>query len=198
MLRKLRIRTSAENDTRPTPSKQAPEMSKHRGFTVQLLSKMTLQNAHSTRCVCPLPVLFAGILCLMLAACGPKEPRELAALAEAFREANQAETIEPMLALYALEGTTESTRNLLKTALLFELGLPVESIEFEPLSGAPEESIHYTHQGIEYGPTLTPGYRMHVRYGTEDNFESRFTIGRLDDGTWRILSSRPIETPGDE
>lgn len=159
---------------------------------------MALKHAQSSGWIFPLPTLFAGIFCLALVACGLREPHGLDELAEAFREANQAETIEPMLALYALEGTTESTRNLLKTALLFELGLPVESIEFEPLSGAPEESIHYTHQGIEYGPTLTPGYRMHVRYGTEDNFESRFTIGRLDDGTWRIVSSRPIETPGAE
>ncbi|NBB79065.1 MAG: hypothetical protein GVY36_06405 [Verrucomicrobia bacterium] len=97
-----------------------------------------------------------------------------------------------MLGLYALEGTTENTRNLLETTLQFELGMPIQSIEFEPLTGAPEESIHYTHQGIEYGPTLTPGYRMRVRYRTEDNFESRFTIGQLDDGTWRIVTSRPV------
>lgn len=161
-------------------------------------SKMTLNNAHSIRYVFSLRFLFTTIVYLKLAACGPQEPNGLDELAEAFRGANQAETIEPMLALYALEGTTESTRNLLKNALLFELGMPVESIDFEPLSGAPEESIHYAHQGMEYGPTLTPGYRMHVRYGTEDNFESRFTIGRLDDGTWRIVSSRPIKTPGAE
>jgi hypothetical protein len=120
------------------------------------------------------------------------EPSGLDALASAFRQANQADTIEPMLSLYALEGATESTRNLLKNTLLFELGMPVRSIEFEPLTGAPEESIRYTHQGIEYGPTLKPAYRMHVRYRTEDNFESRFTIGQTGDGVWRIVSSRPV------
>ncbi|TVP79612.1 MAG: hypothetical protein EA353_05835 [Puniceicoccaceae bacterium] len=113
-------------------------------------------------------------------------------LAAEFRAANQAESIEPMLALYALEGTTQNTRNMLKSAIYFELGMPIQKIEFEPLSGAPEEVIHYTHQGVEYGPTLTPGYRMRVRYRTEDGFESRFTIGQLDDGSWRIITSRPI------
>lgn len=136
--------------------------------------------------------LTLAIILFSLSACTPKADDGLAALAQNFRTANQADMIEPMLALYALEGTTENTRNLLKTTLQFELGMPIQSIEFEPLSGAPEESIRYTHQGIEYGPTLTPGYRMRVLYRTEDNFESRFTIGQLEDGSWRIVSSRPV------
>lgn len=142
-----------------------------------------------------LRTLALTIIPFLVLACTPKLDEGFEAFANSFNEANQADTIDPMLALYALEGTTESTRNLLKTTLQFELGLPIISIEFEPLSGAPEESIRYTHQGIDYGPTVTPGYRMHVRYRTEDNFESRFTIGQLDDGSWRIVSSRPITTP---
>lgn len=133
-----------------------------------------------------------AVILFSLTACAPEADDGLDAFADAFREANQADTIEPMLALYALEGTSENTRNLLRNTLRFELGMPLESINFEPLSGAPEEVINYTHQGVEFGPTLTPGYRMHVRYRTEDNFESRFTIGQLDDGSWRIVSSRPV------
>jgi hypothetical protein len=136
--------------------------------------------------------LISAIICLALTACGQQDPRGLVAFEHAFRKANQAATIGPMLDLYALEGTTENTRNLLKNALRFELGMPVQSIEFKPLSGAPEESIHYTHQGTEYGPTIAPAYRMHVRYRTEDSFSSRFTIGQHHDGSWRIVSSRPI------
>jgi hypothetical protein len=133
-----------------------------------------------------------AVILLSLTACNHEAEDGLNTFADAFRAANQADTIEPMLALYALDGTSENTRNLLKNTLRFELGMPLESIDFEPLSGAPEELINFTHQGIEYGPTLTPAYRMHVRYRTEDNFESRFTIGRLNDGSWRIVSSRPI------
>ena len=136
--------------------------------------------------------LSLAIILFTLTACAPKTPDGLDALERAFRTANQAETIKPMLELYALKGTTENTRNLLKTTLEFELGMPIQSVAFEPLSGAPEESIGYTHQGIEYGPTLTPGYRMRVSYRTDDNFESRFTIGQLADGSWRIVSSRPV------
>lgn len=100
-----------------------------------------------------------------------------------------------MLALYELGGTTEWTINLLRTALLYEHQLPIRSIRFEPLSGAPEETIYFTHQGIEYGPTLEPRLRMRVRYATEDGFESLFTIGQNPEGAWRIVSSRPVESP---
>jgi len=135
---------------------------------------------------------FLGILAL--AACQAQAPEEagLDAFAAAFREANRAPDIEPMLGLYELEGTTGPTRALLKNALLYELGLPIRSIEFEPLSGAPEEKIRYEHQGVRYGPTLEPLRRMRVRYATEDRFESLFTIGLNDEGAWRIVSSRPL------
>lgn len=129
-----------------------------------------------------------------LTACQPQSAEEAAleAFAEAFREANQAPDIEAMLALYELEGATDPTTAMLKNALIYELGLPIRNIEFEPLSGAPGEQIAYEHQGVRYGPTLEPSYRMRVRYATEDGFESRFTIGLNDKSAWRIVSSRPV------
>ena len=86
----------------------------------------------------------------------------LEAFADAFSEANQATGVEAMLAIYALEGTTENTKNLLKNAILYELGLPIQSINFEPLTGLPEESIEYTHQDVDYVATLEPSMRMRV------------------------------------
>lgn len=97
-----------------------------------------------------------------------------------------------MLALYELSGSTKQTVSLLKSALINELGLPIARIEFEPLSGRPEENIHYTHNGIEYGPTLEPQLRMRVSYATEDGFESLYSIGKNATGQWRIVSSRPL------
>jgi Tfp pilus assembly protein PilP len=136
--------------------------------------------------------IFVSCALLVLSACSTQESAELKAFADAFTEANQASEIEPMLAIYALEGTTENTKNLLKNALLYELGLPIQSIEFEPLTGSPEESIEYSHQGMDYVATLEPSLRMRVRYETEDRFESLFSIGQNDAGEWRIISSRPI------
>lgn len=136
--------------------------------------------------------IFVSCVLLVLSACSTQESAELEALAEAFTEANQATEVEPMLAIYALEGTTENTKNLLKNALLYELGLPIQSIEFEPLTGSPEESIAYSHQGLDYIATLKPSLRMRVRYKTEDRFESLFSIGQNSAGQWRIISSRPM------
>lgn len=132
---------------------------------------------------------------LALTACKPQSPEaaELEAFAAAFKQANQAADIQPMLTLYELEGSTEQTVNLLKNALHYELAMPIQSIEFEPLSGSPEETIQYEHQGIRYGATLVPRLRMRVRYDTEDAFESLFTIGQNDAGDWRIACSQPIE-----
>lgn len=129
---------------------------------------------------------------LVLSACSTQESAELEAFADAFTEASQATEVEPMLAIYALEGTTENTKKLLKNALLYELGLPIQSIEFEPLTGSPEESIEYSHQGLDYIATLKPSLRMRVRYETEDRFESLFSIGQNSAGQWRIISSRPM------
>ena len=129
---------------------------------------------------------------LVSSACSTQESAELEAFADAFTEANQATGVDPMLAIYALEGTTENTKNLLKNALLYELGLPIQSIEFEALTGSPEESIEYSHQGVDYIATLEPSLRMRVRYETEDRFESLFSIGKNGAGQWRIISSRPM------
>ncbi len=134
-------------------------------------------------------------LCLFSPACKPPAMRidpGLNALGVRFSEANQAETIEPMLALYNLEGSDQRTINLLKAALLNELGLPIKRIEFKPLSGAPEERIDYIHNGVHYGPSLEPLYRMQVTYDTEDGFTSLFSVGRTKKGEWRIISARPL------
>ena len=136
--------------------------------------------------------IFVSCALLVLSACSTQESAELEAFADAFTEASQATEVEPMLAIYALEGTTENTKNLLKNALLYELGLPIQSIEFEPLTGSPEESIAYSHQGLDYIATLKPSLRMRVRYKTEDRFESLFSIGQNSAGQWRIISSRPM------
>ena len=96
-----------------------------------------------------------------------------------------------MLAIYALEGTTENTKKLLKNAILYELGLPIQSISFEPLTGLPEESIKYTHKDVDYVATLEPSLRMRVRYATEDRFESLYSIAQNNAGEWRIVSTRP-------
>ncbi|MDQ8193582.1 hypothetical protein QEH59_04050 [Coraliomargarita sp. SDUM461004] len=126
--------------------------------------------------------------------CGPQQTsQELEGFAAAFRIANQAADIEPMLALYQLDGSTEQTISLLKNALSYELGMPIKRIEFEALHGSPEETIYYSYQGVHYGPTLTPQLRMRVRYDTDDHFESLFSIGRNQQGDWRIVSSQPLQ-----
>ena len=135
--------------------------------------------------------IFVSCTLLALSACSMQESAELEAFANAFSEANKATGIEAMLAIYALEGTTENTKNLLKNAILYELGLPIQSISFEPLSGLPEESIEYTHQDVDYVATLEPSMRMRVRYATEDRFESLYSIAQNNAGEWRIVSARP-------
>lgn len=135
--------------------------------------------------------IFVSCTLLALGACSMQESPELEAFADAFSEANQATGVGAMLAIYALEGTTENTKNLLKNAILYELGLPIQSISFEPLTGLPEESIKYTHQDVDYIATLEPSMRMRVRYATEDRFESLYSIAQNDAGEWRIVSTRP-------
>lgn len=109
-----------------------------------------------------------------------------------FRQANQASTIDPLLSLYALDGCDDRTLSMLKAALLYELGLPIKNITFEPLSGAPEEAINYKHNNVRYGPSLKPSQRMRVEYAVEDQFTSLFSIGQTTEGNWRIVSARPI------
>lgn len=144
-------------------------------------------------------ILRAGIalLLLVLAACAPDAPEEKGhtALSRDFRAANQSETIEPLLALYHLQGCDDTTRTLLKGALQYELGLPIKEISFEPLTGAPEETIHYTHNGVTYGPSLKPTYRMRVIYDVKDGFTSLFSIGQTKTGIWRIVSAKPLPEP---
>lgn len=135
--------------------------------------------------------IFVSYTLLAFSACNMQESPELKAFADAFSEANQATGVEAMLAIYALEGTTENTKNLLKNAILYELGLPIRSINFEPLTGLPEESIEYTHQDVDYVATLEPSMRMRVRYATEDRFESLYSIAQNNAGEWRIVSTRP-------
>ena len=135
------------------------------------------------------------IIQLHMAGCSPQErdTDDLEAFASAFRLANKGMNIEPMLALYALDGSTDETKVMLKKALLYEHGLPIHSINFEPLIGKLDEQISYTHGGIKYGPSIVPIYRMRVRYRTEDNFESLFTIGKNSQGMLRIVFSKPVE-----
>ena len=136
-----------------------------------------------------------GVLAL-LAACSPTSELEagLEELSARFKAANQADTIEPMLELYCLKGCDKVITSRLKGALNFELGVPIEQIEFEPLSGASEETIEFTHNGTAYGPSLPPRYRMRVVYAGKDQFTSLFTIGKSPSGTWRIICAKPIAT----
>jgi hypothetical protein len=129
----------------------------------------------------------------LLTACSPKSELELGldALSARFLAANQADTIEPMLALYCLNGCDTLITSRLKGALDFELGLPVERVEFEALSGAPEETIEFTHNGTAYGPSLEPRYRMRVIYAVEDHFTSLFTVGQNPTGEWQIICAKP-------
>lgn len=139
-----------------------------------------------------------AIIGFTLIACNrPENPldKDLQVFAEAFRKANKAEDTGPMLDLYHLDGVEKRTVLMLEQALGYELGLPVGSIDFEPLSGAPEESIDFTHDGVRYGPSLEPTLRMRVVYAVEDKFTSLFTLGRTKDGNWRIVSAKPRQEP---
>ena len=122
---------------------------------------------------------------------------QLNSLAERFKAANQADNIAPMLALYYLEGSDAASLTMLKSALTYEQGLPIARISFEPLSGASEESIDFTHNGIAYGPSLPPQHRMRVIYAVEDQLSSLFTIGKSPSGEWRIITAKPCTTTTD-
>ncbi|MEM1221369.1 MAG: hypothetical protein AAGH40_01290 [Verrucomicrobiota bacterium] len=137
------------------------------------------------------------LILAMLSACTPKEklPDGLNKFADLFRAANQAENIDPMLELYNLKKADKRTIRLLKATLSNELGLPIIEIVFSPLTGAPEETICFEHKGIAYGPSHTPEYRMAVYHDSEDGFTSRYTIGRIRSGEWKILCSKPLPEP---
>lgn len=140
-----------------------------------------------------LTILFFGITLLLFLAFRSTSGLEpgLKQLATDFRIANQAETIEPMLELYHLEGSDSLSRTLLKGALQSELGLPIQTIEFEPLSGAPEETIQFIHNGTPYGPTLKPQHRMRVTYKGKDRLNSLYTIGKTESGDWKFILAKP-------
>ena len=142
------------------------------------------------------PVLIASFLilvvCLVTLKCSQRIDTGLQKLATDFRAANQSSTIEPMLALYHLEGSNNLNITHLRGALQYELGLPIKKIEFEPLSGAPEETIEFTHNNIRYGPTLQPCYRMRVTYNGKDRFVSLYTIGKTKTGNWRFIAAKPV------
>jgi hypothetical protein len=102
----------------------------------------------------------------LLTACNQEPELEpgLGELSTRFKAANTADSIKPMLDLYCIEGCDTVITSRLKGALNFELGVPIERIEFEPLSGASEETIDFTHNNTSYGPSLEPRYRMKVSY----------------------------------
>ena len=140
--------------------------------------------------------LFAYALCglavyILIHNLSGNQGSELNSLADDFKAANQADNIDSMLELYCLDGIDRFSIKRLKGALKYELGLPIQKIEFEPLSGAPEETIEFTRNGVVYGPTLKPRYRMRVTYMDKDRFTSLFTIGKDSSGTWKIITAKP-------
>ena len=117
--------------------------------------------------------------------------KSLNAFSESFIAANESRDVEAMLELFALEDADQKTINLLRIAVEFEIGLPIESLVFESLSGAPEEIINYTHNGISYEPSLKPKYRMKVQYDVEGQLASKYTLGRNIENDWRIVTAVP-------
>ena len=117
--------------------------------------------------------------------------KSLSAFSESFMAANESRNVEAMLELFAFEEADQKTINLLRIAIEFEIGLPVESLVFESLSGAPEEIIDYTHNGISYRPSLKPKYRMKVQYDVEGQLASKYTLGRNIENDWRIVTAVP-------
>lgn len=117
--------------------------------------------------------------------------KSLSAFSESFIAANESRNVEAMLELFALDQADQRTINLLRIAIEFEIGLPIESLAFESLSGAPEEIIDYTHNGISYKPSLEPQYRMKVQYDVEGQLASKYTLGRNIENDWRIVTAVP-------
>ncbi len=122
------------------------------------------------------------ILCILLSACSDTfiYQKSLSQFSERFAKAN-----------YATGGLEETDLAILETALSFEIGLPIQSISFQELSGAPEESIAYEHEGIEYKASLAPKLRMLVEYADEGQLRSKFSIGRNPKKEWKIITAIP-------
>ena len=85
------------------------------------------------------------ILSFLLSACSDTfiYQKSLNKFSESFLKANLEENMDAMLGLYATNGLKKTDLAILKTALSFEIGLPIQTISFEELTGAPEESIAY-------------------------------------------------------
>ena len=139
------------------------------------------------------PVGLLVILSLSLIACSDTfvYQKSLNQFSERFVKANTEEDMDAMLELYATKELEETDFAILKTALSFEIGLPIQSISFEELTGAPEESIAFEHEGIEYGASLTPRLRMLVEYAVEGRLASKFSIGRNSKKEWKIITAIP-------
>ena len=134
------------------------------------------------------------VYCLLplLASCHRPDTK-LEEFAQKFREATASDNSEKMLDLYALEGVSGPSRQLLSVAIENELGLPIDSITFLPLQKTPEETIAYTYRGKDHTGTVVPEIRMRVDYATRDRFVSTFTLGKGPQSRWRIVMARPIE-----
>ena len=115
--------------------------------------------------------------------------KSLNLFAKDFEMANTSESLTKMLELYALEGMRSKDLSILKTALSFELGMPIKSIHFEKLNGTPEETINFDHNGLLYQSSIIPRYKMIVAYQTKELFTSRFTIGKDIDNQWKIVTA---------
>ena len=133
------------------------------------------------------------ILSFLLSACSDTiiYQKSLNEFSGSFLRANLEEDMDAMLGLYATDGLKKTDLAILKTALSFEIGLPIQTISFEELTGSPEESIAYEHEGIKYEASLTPRLRMNVIYAVEGQLTSKFNIGRTSKREWKIITAVP-------
>ena len=133
------------------------------------------------------------ILSFLLSACSDTfiYKKSLKKFSESFLKANLEEDMDAMLALYATNGLKKTDLVILRTALSYEIGLPIQTISFEKLTGSPEESIAYEHEGVEFTASLTPRLRMNVVYAIEGQLTSKFTIGRNSKKEWKIITAIP-------
>lgn len=136
------------------------------------------------------------LLCYLLglsAACSDLvlHQKSLKNFAKDFENANAAEDMEALLNLFDRARMDPKDLTVLKTALSFEIGLPIERIYFEALSGAPEETIAYERSGTAYQASTTPKYRMVVDYANQEGLRAKFTLGRDKNRDWKIVTAVP-------
>ena len=117
--------------------------------------------------------------------------KSLQDFAENFENANAREDMEALLELFDRNLMDPKDLTVLKTALSFEIGLPIERIYFETLSGAPEESISYEKGETAYRGSSKPKCRMIVDYANHDGLRSKFTLGRNHNREWKIVTAIP-------